>query len=841
MPHKRLHIILLLLVIGGLCGFAQESSGGLLFTSSKEKVDKRTSLVLFGNRFQRFDGAFSVSFDLQIWDSSQFGHIFRVINKDKQEVEFVFVNFYGIDSMYLDFHSPITHTSVQIPITKRDIDTKETLHFDIVFNLKEDKAEIHLRDKIYSCSPVGLENPSSLQFVFGLWGLNLDVPQMLIKNLRIEQPSGKSFYFPLTEPSGNIAYEEKGKTQAKVKNPEWLVNKHFYWEQKAKFTVKDNSCVTYDEANNRILIVGSDALTCYEPRYETTETCEFRNVQQPTTFNDVIYNPYTQQCYVLSDKDLSSVWATSSKDLKSVFLQLSDESRRLHSNSFFTPSGSLYQFGGYGNHQYSNKISCYNSETHLWETLDFKGDKITPRYYASVGDGAGEDEKLLFGGFGNETGRQEHGGRNLYDLHVLNLKNKTVTRLWTAVQTPKPEFIPSNNLIISEDKRYFYALCYAHHIPKTVGYLYRFSMQNGEYDVMSDSIGFTSEDMNTSVNLFYNRQMDEFYAVICELADGNQHRIQIYSLLAPPISKAQLENSQPSQFPYRIIILAIIVAIFAVGGYFAYRFVKKKKTAARRAAQVETIVNPPAENEYDVKIQKQSAVYIFGNFTVYDTKGRDISYRFSMKLKALFSLILLNTNGESGISTENLTFTLWPDKDLNEAKNVRGVTVNRLRSCLEDIDGITLIHQNHQWFFVFEEQFYCDYLAYADLLRNLSAASPDAYPALMKRLVAITHNGKFLLSVQDVGLDSYKAKEEERLGHLLKEYIAGLYAEKQYQKILAIAPSFFAVEPLSEEILNLCIKSYNKLGKKEEAKTFLKNYKRNHKLLTGEEYKDEGK
>jgi two-component SAPR family response regulator len=787
--------------------YADESPGGLLFTSSKEKVDKRTSLVLFGDKLQKFEDTFSLSFDLSIWDSSQFGHIFRVINKQKQEIEFVFVNFYGFDTMYLDFHSPITHKSVQIPIAKEDIDKKETLHLDILFDLKEDKASITLRDVVYTCEPVGLENPSLLQFAFGLYGLNLDVPQMLIKNLHIRAEKGKSYFFPLEESDGKFAYDQTGKVKAHVKNSEWIVNKHFHWQAKSKFSFKDKAGVVYDDANSRILIVNNDAVTAYYPRYGKVEKYNSGIAFSGFDVSDSVYNP-------ASGKESS-----------------------LHHNRFFSSSGDLYQFGGYCNHAYSNKISCYNKETQEWEAVDFKGDRIMPRFYSAIGDGVGPDEKLLFGGFGNETGKQEHGGHNLYDLHVLNLKQKTITRLWSFQEVPKMQFIPGSDLILSKDKKHFYALCYAHHIPKTAACLYRFDLQNRTYDVMSDSIRFASEDMNTSVNLFYNKQMNEFYAVIREFSDKNETHVQIYSLLSPPITKSYLEASAHSHRSYGWIgIMAAGFVVCVAGAYILWRFFFRKKKETRRTEQTE-ILHSPLEDKYDRKVQKQLAVYIFGNFTVYDNTGKDISYRFSPKLKAFFSLVLLHSNGETGISTEELTSKMWPDKDVNEAKNIRGVTVNRLRNILEDIEGISLVHQNHRWFFVFAPSFYCDYLEYSNILHHLHHSSDQkSYAAFMEQLAAIVGNGAFLLSVHDPGMDAYKSKEEEKLGKLLKEYILYLYEDKQYQKVISVSPTFFAIEALNQEILDVCIKSYHKLGKKEEAKVFLKNYKRTYEMLTGEEY-----
>jgi two-component SAPR family response regulator len=799
-------------------------SGGLLFASSAEKVDKRTSLVLFGDNPQKFEDSFTVSFDLSIWDPNQFGHIFRVINPQKQEIEFVFVNFYGISKMYLDFHSPITHKSVQIPISKENIDKKETLHLDIFFDIKEDKVSITLKDSIYTCSPVGLEDPSFLQFAFGLYGLNLDVPQMLIRNLHIQKAEGNSFFFPLTESKSGFAYDKAKKIKAAVKNPEWIIDKHFYWQAKSKFSIKNKTCVTYDETNNRIIFINNDTILCYYPRYNKTESHKPGNILPGLKVNDAIYNPCFNQCYVLSDTVLEPA-LTRLDDLTLIYLHSSGERNSLHHNNFFSSTGDLYRFGGAGNHLYSNEISFYNNEKQEWEWLDFSGDKMTPRFYSATGDGAYPDEKLIFGGFGNETGRQEHGGHNLYDLHLLNLKQKTITRLWSFHEISKTEFIPGNNLILSEDKKYFYALCYAHHIPNTTGYLYRFDLQNGLYDIMSDSINFISEDMNTSVNLFYNKQMSEFYAVIREFSEKNETHIQVYSLLSPPVTKSQLENFAPGSESYRTLALIAALIVFLIAAYVLCRFLYRKKQR-----------NLPHENEQEEKMQ--NAVYIFGNFTVYDKKGTDISYRFSMKLRAFFSLLLLRTTDDSGISTEELTSKMWPDKDINSAKNIRGVTVSRLRSLLEDIEGISLVHQNSQWFFTFDHSFYCDYLEYSGILRRLYTGT-KSYPALMERLVEIVCGKTFLLNVHDMGIDDCKSKEEENLMRLLKDYIIYLYQKKQYQKIIFVSTTFFMMDPLNEEVLNICINSYNKRGKKEEAKALFKNYKRNYKTLTGEEYRGE--
>lgn len=813
---------------------AEESSGGLLFTSSSEKVDKRTSLVIFGNNLQKFQDSFSISFDLSIWDVKQFGHIFRAINNNKQEIEFVFVNFYGTDNMYLDFHSPITHKSVQIPITKDAIENKEILSLDINFDLNEDKATIKLRDSVYTCSPIGLSNPSMLQFAFGLYGLNLDVPQMLVKNLKIQSADNTTYFLPLNESVGNYAYDANRKTKAIVKNPEWIVNKHYYWQSNTSFTINSKACVAYDEGRNRIMIISSDSIKNYYPRNNSSESFKQEMNLRDINATDAIYNPYTNQCHILGvDSTASNIFNQNSSD--EMKLNYSYERYSLHHNTFFSDSGELYQFGGYSNHTYSDRIYLYDKEKREWQHVIFKGDKLTPRFYSAVGDGINPNEKLIFGGFGNETGKQEHGGHNIYDLHLLDLSNNTIKKLWNLSGKPKTEFIPGSNIILNKEKTHFYALCYSHHIPKTTGYLYRFDLKNGSYEIMSDSISISSEDMSTSVNLFFNKKMNEFYAVVKELGSDNSTKIQIYSLLSPPIGKSQLQKLIHKNRTY-IVPKLIYGSIFIIFLAFIILFIYYKRRERTKSERVNAILSSHKDT-VSIKAKKPSSIYVFGSFSAFDKKGTDISYRFSMKLRALFALVLIYSDKDSGISTEKLTSYLWPEKDINEAKNIRGVTINRLRNIISDLEGITLVHQNSQWFFKFTEPFYCDFTEYQSILNKLNKIEDYSYSELMEQLVEITANGLFLQNVQDNGIDQYKSLEEDRIEPLIRNYIHYLFEEKQFKRIVQIAPTYFAVEPLNDVILDICLKAYTKLGKRDEAKTFLTNYKKVHKLMTGEEYK----
>lgn len=832
MNLKRLNIFIIC-TISSLYVLCAESVGGLLFTSSTEKVDKRTSMQIFNDKLLKVDDSFSISFDLSIWNSEQFGHIFRVINQQKKEVEFVFVNFYGSENMYLDFHSPITHKSVQIPITKAAIDKKELLHFVFRFNLKRDEVTIRLKDSTYTCSPVGLKNPSLLHFAFGLYGLNLDVPQMLIRNLHIEASPKKTYSFPLKEASGEFAYEESGKLKAVVKNPGWIVNKHFYWEQKLHANIADRAYVAYEEEANRILITNGNSIISYYPRNNYTKRNKILNPPKGFMVNDVIYDRKHSQYLLLCYDSLATYDERKviSDDLSINFLNPGNSKNLIHHNSFISSSDILYQVGGYENHIYSDKIYYLNTEHFKWDTIDFKGNAITPRFYSALGDGANSDEVLLFGGFGNESGKQEHGGHNLYDLYTIDLKNREITKLWELNQIQKNEFIPGNNIILNKEGTHFYAFCYAHHVAKTTGFLYRFNLKNGRYEIVSDSIKINSEDMNTTINLFFNKELNEYYVVTNEFSENNSN-IRVYSLYSPPILKAELENLVPARLIRNLLPALFALALLLVL-FFILRVIRKK--GYRKNVPDSEKLNL-STTSHDIFQIKKSAIYIFGSFTAFDKKGVDISYRFSNKLKILFAIILLNTNEDgTGISTEKLTSSLWPEKETNDAKNIRGVTVNRLRNILIDIEGINLVHQNSQWYFTFNDDFYCDFAEYSSLMNQINDLQQDDFSKLIDRILEMISKGSLLYNIQDDIVNDVKAVEEEKIELLLRKYVLSLFDNKEYRKIIQIAPSYFAVEPINNEIFEICIKSYNKLGKKDDAEKFKKNYKKIYKLMTGYE------
>ncbi|MDR0573542.1 MAG: hypothetical protein LBG96_05845 [Tannerella sp.] len=788
-------------------------------------------MSVFDENLQKFENNFSISFDLSIWDVRQFGYILRIINSKNQEVDFVFVNFRGEKDLYLDFHSPITHKSIQIPVKKEELAERKWLPVQISFDLKNDQASVFVNKSKYECNSIGLSNPSRLKFVYGLYGLNLDVPRIAVKNIRITEDGKLKFTFPLNESTGEDVHDSNGTRLGHVKNAEWMINRHYYWEKKTTFSVDASTGVTYDEAENRVLIVNHDTIINYYLNYNRKENFVINKFPFRVSSGGAIYDEKSKKIYLynlgLHNYKSLSMCIVNMKNHSAVYGNPAMENELHHHNIFLAgEQRTPYIFGGYGRHSYSDKIYSYNNKTDCWEKISFSGDSIIPRFFSAVGSGTDSSDMLIMGGIGNESGRLEHGGKYLYDLYSLDVKLKRIKKLWELNDVPVG-FVPCSNLVLNENKTYFYTLCYPHHEADAFMQLYRFSIADGSYEIMSDSIALKSGNINTAVYLFYNKRVREFYSVIREYTNQHNSEVRIYSLSAPPVRRSDL-NSDRQNFALSIPtgFLAIIIIILL------FRF--RKKIFQKQNALPRRDIIEQKERFRTSVTQKTNAIYVLGDFLVYDKKGTDISYRFSGKLKALFALILFHSRESSGISTEILTSDLWPDKDAVNAKNNRGVTINRLRGVLSDLDGISLVFHNSKWIFFFNDSFYCDFIESEAIIERLGNDKTANHDHEMDLLLNVLKRGALFCGIQEFWIDTFKQEYENKVEKLLWNYILNLYEHKKYAQLIRFSDLYFIIDPLNEDIMNLCMKAFKKLGKTKQAMILYNKFVLKYKDSMGE-------
>ncbi|NQU86442.1 MAG: hypothetical protein HQ541_11835 [Mariniphaga sp.] len=327
--------------------------------------------------------------------------------------------------------------------------------------------------------------------------------------------------------------------------------------------------------------------------------------------------------------------------------------------------------------------------------------------------------------------------------------------------------------------------------------VYRYNYFNGEQAIyvngqnvgysfnhasfIGDSALVIGQSINS--NNFLNGYIDDLY--IWNRSIGEEEVQFLFNSDYRPV----LEEKKDIPLHYWIIPLILLIIVAAVWIIILY---KKKNTRKQRA--------PRAIRQSETT--NKNAVYLFGDFQVYDSKGIELSSRFTPKIKELFLLVLLFTikNGK-GIKTEKMTLVLWPDFLPQKAANNRSVTINKLRKIIEDAKGLAVVFDNGYWRIVFEKDCYCDYLKAISVLEKQDYLTKED----MEGFFNLVKKGIFLNELDWDWLDEFR-------GYIVNEIIDNLtlFASKLDEKedchlLKAIAERILIIEDMNEKALQIVI------------------------------------
>jgi len=804
---------------------------GLMFNSNDSLLTKRTSYKVFNSNPPVFQNHLYINFDLSLWDNSHLGYIFNLTgNNNSYSLSYL----YAVSGGFLNFNIDRKSTKIRIPLQVAQLRKRKWIKVRVDFDLKDDRVDVYIDNYAYHASNFGLRDTIAPRLFFGKNPYYTEVPAMAIRNLMVGD-SSKNYFFPLNESKGNIVHSSEGEEVGYVENPAWLINESYYWKLAYTRTFNQVAGLNFDPIQQKLFIFKRDSMFTYDSGVERSDAFAFKNplpVQMVLGKN--IFNTKEDKCYLYEVFDVPhgtpTIAALDMQKLqwetvgKTIFPQ-----QRHHHNIFYDENqDGFYLFGGYGAYTYYNTFYKYNRGKDTWDKVVFKGDTITPRFFSAMGDADKENEIFIFGGYGNESGSQVVGGKQYYDLYRVNLQDHTIKKCWDI--HPNEVFVPANNLILSKDKKYFYAMCYPHEIAKTSIKLYRFSIKDGSYQVVSAPIPVTSERIESDINLFLNTKANELLCTIQEFTSPQNSTVNVYSLAFPPLSSDSYSHSfrlrakSLTGLIYSLLCVAIILLVIW--------FYKKRKQTQQVVMPLEA--EPEDEIPVEVKSEEQkiNAVYLLGEFTVFDHKGRDITYLFSPKIKQLFVLILLNSADSNGIGSKKISHILWPDKDITKTKNIKGVTFNHLRSIIGDIEGIELAFLNDIYLFNISDGFFCDYCFVSDTLKKNGTEKAD----LLSGHFELLNRGLLLADMADTWLDDFKLNYEEQLMDYLLPQLQELYAAESFKMVMEVSKMVLNIDPFNDLALKYQLKSCRRIKGIDQSKKIYDQFVIEYKKSLGIDY-----
>ncbi|QHS56381.1 hypothetical protein GWR56_12845 [Mucilaginibacter sp. 14171R-50] len=825
-------ICTLIILLSTLQGNAQ----GLQFNSNDSLLSRRTSYMVFAGDKPTFHDKLSIKFDLSLWDNDHLGYVFNITDTKSNSYSLTYIyNHNG--SPTLNFNIDSKSNKIEIPLNLAQLKKRNWIKVRADINLKANTVSFLVNGKWYKATGFGFDGEMTPEITFGKNKHYSDVPNMAVKDLAISDGS-EDYYFPLNEWKGNSVHTDRGDALGYVDHPAWLINESYFWTPKFRRTFNEVAGLNFDAERQQLFMFKKDSLISYNVQEDNITSRPYQN-KLPLTLllGKSVINTREGKCYVYEVQPPDSLHSIAALNLNTLKWEATGKAlikeQRHHHNVFFDKDQTnFYLFGGYGSFSYHKDFFKYLPDKDLWEKVAFKGDTISPRFFSGSSQADENNDVYIFGGYGNQSGNQIVGGKHFYDLYRVNLTTRTIKKCWEISPEEEP-FVSANNLIISKDKKYFYALCYPHEKPKTNLRLYKFSIRDGSYEIVSGTIPVTSERIESDFNLFFNPQQGEFYCTAQEFVSPAQSTVRIYSLTAPPVSQQAYLNSQrpaTSKFNSLYIYLTGLIIICAAAWYFVR---KRRKTQGGIHTGEE--ITPEFYTRKKEADKKPNAVYLLGEFVVFNKHSRDITYMFSPKIKQLFILILLNSKDGQGVVSKKISATLWPDKDVTRTKNIKGVTINHLRNIIADLEGIELTFLNDTYSFQLSESFFCDYFVIIDALHQIQEHNLSASRFVTDNCELFARGG-LLQYLPETWLDDIKLSFEESLMLVILPEVKKIYESGDHKKAFEISRVVLNIDPFNDTALKYKLKSVRRIKGIDHAKRLYDEFINEYQKSLGSEY-----
>lgn len=808
--------------------------GGLAFKSSDELINQRTS-ARFDISDIGFRGSFSFTFNLSIWHPDKFGYIFSYVLPSNKVINLVHVHFRNNNNSQLELTIPSENKAAIIVVPKKQLGKSQWLPITVNFNNEGSLVTVLCNDKLIKLSTSLMNETKNGVLYFGRSDHNIDVVRMAIRNIDITQKSGnKSVNIPLNQKESMKIFDNNRNYVGDVENPSWLISDHLHWEAIGNTICQYNSGIAYDSKRNEISIFSLDSIINYSFEKQSFETSFFKNKTSIEKFyREAIYATSTDNSlvYHYGNAEIGDyvITRTNNQSVEKYFKIKESIGKKHHHAAIFNEiDSSLYCFGGYGSFSYYNKLTKLSLNNSSWIDIPLHGDTITPRFFTTMAQGPKVNEVFVFGGFGNPSGKQEMGGFHLFDLFKVNLKTGDCKKLADFNSQIQENFVALNQMIYFEKQQELYVLGFTHQKVNAKLQLYRISLKDYTIKSVADNIPMMSEKIQSSAFLYFDENNSQLICVVKEWMKETEAKLKIYTLASPPLNEDEVVDIKGrSNYILLIALAGGMTLLFIIYFYFSVRKNKGKKKAHSDATD-ENVHDQADEDKCLTKVTKTNSIVTFGGFVVFDKSGKDITYRFSVRLKHFFTLLLLNTYSErEGLTSQEICSILWPDKDLSSAQNLRGVTANQLRAVLSDIEGIVMEKsQSGKWTIRINQPAFCDYIFVINVLSQSKSLD-------VTTLLQILSNGTFFPLIQTNWIDKFKSNFESLILELLPKEIPLMVERSEWSNLVKLMAVLLIYEPLNDEYIAIKLSALLKLGKTSSATQAYENYKFEYKKSYG--------
>ena len=843
------HILLLTYLLSmslTLCAVGVDTSVtcnyGLHFNSHSVMAGERTSLLLDNGEPYTLTDELTVQFDLFMRNGVLFGQILTACT-DAGKCFFLTVL-----TSENDERLPALVIDEQVYELAPGMKIGEWFPVSITFYPKTNTISINYDGKVKKIT-YPLESVKSLELFFGIrHGLVSEIPPMNLRDVRILKDGQPFRHWKLKQHNQNICYDELHHAPAVAVNPRWLIDNHIKWTEILSLKAEDLLGSTFDPQIGTFYLVARNNILEFNA---ITDKKNYLPVKGGYPAMEAIshftYDSISHQLlsYSLHQKLLSAYsfktnqWSVQTKN--------TEEPRYFnHSKAYCEADSSYYMFGGYGFYKFHNDLYKMSLSTGQIEMIDYQP-SIPPRTFAAAGI-AGKT-LYIFGGRGNESGKQEIMSHNYYDLYAVDLETKKSQKLWTLPDDVAANMTLSSTMhYVPQDSAFYVG------VMSMGGRIMKLSLKDSTYTVTSYAIDNKIDFQEVDFNLYFAPSFNTMFALFDKVQKGGLHKVSIYSISWPLMTEEDIRQMPVEEETGASVVWklfgALVLLLLVGAGYYVYATRRRKKMIAGQAVEKPAVVVHSAETPSgDIVIRQQSevkkffdrsksSVSLLGNFHVKDKEGKNITSNFTPRLKNLLViLVLYSQKYEQGILIKKLDELLWMDKDEVSARNNRNVALRKLRVLLSLAGDVKIINNMGFLRIKFGENVFCDYLVGCNCVNEFKQYSEKRDKEVLYKILEILLYGPLLPNTITDWLDDFKASYSTQSIDLLNDLLAVEEKGGDSDLILRIADVMFLHDPLNEEALVAKCKVLGAAGKKGIAKNVYDKFAKEYKEMLGEEYK----
>lgn len=809
---------------------------GLHFSTDTKEP---TSLFLENNQPYGLSEDLTVQFDLQISGDNLFGLIFTVctapdkyiflrlaVNEKKQRIPALV-----IDEEIYELSSSIVRDK-WIPIS-------------LSFSVADKMVKVNY-DGVEKSLPYPLEKSGSLQFFFGAFQHVIsDVASMNLRNVKVWKGDKMFRYWKLERYYENMCFDELAQVPAIAENPHWLIDRHISWKPVFTYESDDLLGITFDPRYTDFYLLARNNIMVYNPLQNSKKYLPVRGGYAMSTRSnyltfDTLHNQLLS--YELNGGKISH-YSFSNQRWSSDIQNGLDFASLKHTRAYCSADSSYYMFGGYGFYRYNNVLLKLNPSTGRVDTVNYV--PLIPSR-ASAASAIVGTTLYIFGGWGNESGRQEVLAHNYYDLHAIDLETYKSRKLWTVAADEDGRMGLAPTMYYSESDSAFYVATTTHS-----GRLMKLSLKDSTFLSVSRPMQVAGKIID--FDLYEAPDLDRMYVVQTVAKEGDMRKVIIHSLSLPvlPISEiVQQAGDENSGFEDMWLIGALIST--GVLALCLFYFVRQKKSANKKEMTIESSTAEIQEEKHaafeDAFVtQKQNEVYFFdrskssisllGNFCVCNKEGVDITSQFTPRLKNLLVLLILhNSQDRHGILPRQLDELLWYDKDEISARNNRNVALRNLRVLLGEVGDIEIVKDNELLCMRLGEDVFCDYQEVYCQIREFVHGG-EYVEEKMEKIFELLSYGPLLTNLSFDFIDSFKSTYSMMILEFLNKLLKIDDLKSDLNFVYRIANIMSLYDALDEEALALKCSVLCSMGKKRIAKGIYDEFNRSYKKLLGEDFR----